>query len=143
MSPAEAHALAEHLEGADLRRTRAGVRNALADTGVAALAEDARLVSIASDALGAPAFAYKATLFDKSRRSNWLDAMVQSIPAVDCVVGRGGLAVMHPLLVHASSKAADERPRRVVHVEYTVTRELEGGLELAVVDREGTRPGTS
>lgn len=68
----EVHAIAEHVERADVARTRAGARNVLAVPAVARLARDERLESIASGVLGAPAFAFKATLFDKSPRSNWL-----------------------------------------------------------------------
>lgn len=36
-----------------------------------------------------------------------------------CVVARGGLLVMRPLLLHASSPATDPGHRRVLHVEYS------------------------
>jgi hypothetical protein len=37
---------------------------------------------------------------------------------------------MRPLLVHASSKARVEAPRRVLHFEYAASFILESGLEL-------------
>jgi hypothetical protein len=40
---------------------------------------------------------------------------------------------MRPLTVHASSKATDDRPRRVLHIEYAPTVGLAPGIELAVV----------
>ena len=40
------------------------------------------------------------------------------IAPVDCVVPKGGIVAMRPLVVHASSKSQAETPRRVLHVEY-------------------------
>ena len=37
-----------------------------------------------------------------------------------------------PLLVHASSKSAFPRPRRVLHIEYARTLDVGSGLELAI-----------
>jgi hypothetical protein len=51
--------------------------------------------------------------------------------AVDCLVGAGGMIAMRPLLLHASSKATDAKPRRVLHFEYASTRQFARGLELA------------
>ncbi|MET0554472.1 MAG: phytanoyl-CoA dioxygenase, partial [Vicinamibacteria bacterium] len=45
--------------------------------------------------------------------------------------GRGDVLLMRPLLLHASSKAATDAPRRVLHVEYAADRTLPGGLSLA------------
>lgn len=49
-----------------------------------------------------------------------------------CLVGQGGVMTMRPLLVHASSKADVPSSRRVVHIEYATSRQLDGGLELDV-----------
>ena len=51
---------------------------------------------------------------------------------VDCLVPRGGLLVMRPLILHASSKSHSEAARRVLHIEYASSSFLENGLELAV-----------
>src|SRR5207245_3658572 len=37
---------------------------------------------------------------------------------VTCLVGRGGVVMIRPLLLHASSPAESPRRRRVVHLEY-------------------------
>jgi ectoine hydroxylase-related dioxygenase (phytanoyl-CoA dioxygenase family) len=58
--------------------------------------------------------------------------MSQEVPPVECLTQAGGVVVMRPLLVHASSKSRDIRPRRVLHVEYAATLTLEPDLELAV-----------
>ena len=53
-------------------------------------------------------------------------------PAVECCVPAGGVLLMRPLVVHASSKTRSATPRRVVHIEYASRTCLDGGLELAV-----------
>jgi len=54
-----------------------------------------------------------------------------SMPAVDCLVAKGGVLAMRPLIVHPSSKSQSERARRVLHIEYAASRVTEDGLELA------------
>jgi ectoine hydroxylase-related dioxygenase (phytanoyl-CoA dioxygenase family) len=56
----------------------------------------------------------------------------QIVP-VDCVTAQGGIVVMRPLLVHASSKARSSAPRRVLHFEYAPSVFMAEGLELAIV----------
>jgi hypothetical protein len=51
---------------------------------------------------------------------------------VECVVDRGGVLSLRPLLVHASSKARFDQPRRVIHIEYAASLELGRGVQLAV-----------
>jgi hypothetical protein len=50
----------------------------------------------------------------------------------ECVVPRGGILVMRPLLVHASSKSSAPAPRRVLHLEYASGTDFEPGLKLQV-----------
>lgn len=38
-----------------------------------------------------------------------------------CCVPAGAVLVMSPLLIHASSKATTDKPRRVLHIEYATT----------------------
>jgi ectoine hydroxylase-related dioxygenase (phytanoyl-CoA dioxygenase family) len=54
------------------------------------------------------------------------------IAPVDCSVPQGGVLVMRPLIVHASSKSALKIPRRVLHIEYAENAAIEAGLNLAV-----------
>jgi hypothetical protein len=54
----------------------------------------------------------------------------RSIEAVTCTVDRGGVLLMRPLLVHASSKVVTGAPRRVLHLEYAASRVFEHGLHL-------------
>lgn len=54
------------------------------------------------------------------------------VPAVDCLMPRGGVLAMRPLIVHASSKLQSEAPRRVLHVEYASSMNVADGLKLAI-----------
>lgn len=57
------------------------------------------------------------------------DEAIQKLPKVDvtCDVQAGGVMIMKPLILHASSKSTSERNRRVIHLEYA-SRELPEGL---------------
>jgi len=64
--------LADSIDRSIVRRSRAGVRNALQLGSVRTLANDAVLLGHAREVLGQQVVAFRATLFDKSPRSNWL-----------------------------------------------------------------------
>lgn len=204
----ETAALAVQLHDSSLPRSRAGVRHAMRDESVAAMARDSRLLQLAREVLGERALPFRATLFDKSPDSNWLvvwhqdtalplcerrevsgwgpwsskegvhyahapasaleqvlalrlhlddssvdngplrvlpathtggvlsdeqlHALSLKIASVDCLVPTGGVVAMRPLVVHASSKSHSERPRRVLHIEYSAKREWDGALQLTV-----------
>jgi len=51
---------------------------------------------------------------------------------VECLLPRGGVLAMRPLLIHASSKARVPAPRRVLHIEYADSLELAPGIQLAL-----------
>lgn len=55
-----------------------------------------------------------------------------SVGAIDCLVPKGGVVAMRPLIVHASSKSRSETRRRVLHIEFAHCLALEQGLHLAV-----------
>jgi ectoine hydroxylase-related dioxygenase (phytanoyl-CoA dioxygenase family) len=175
---------------------------------VAEAANDHRLLRIARRTLGEGAAPYRATLFEKSGRANWLvvwhqdtalplatrfdspewgpwsrkagilyshapawalsrvlalrihldastvdngplrvipgsdaagvlsDEEVFSIARrqghVDCPVPRGGVLAMRPLLIHSSSKARLDAPRRVLHIEYADSLTLGENIHLSV-----------
>jgi ectoine hydroxylase-related dioxygenase (phytanoyl-CoA dioxygenase family) len=196
------------LEQSELPRSRAGMRHAMRNESVAAVARDPRLLSMAQEVLGSAAIPFRATLFDKSPVSNWLvvwhqdtalplrerrevpdwgpwsvkdgvnyahapasaleqvlalrlhldDSVAENGPlrvlpgthtlgvltddalhslstqreAVDCLVLKGGILAMRPLIVHASSKSHSTAPRRVLHVEYAISFAIADGLELAI-----------
>jgi ectoine hydroxylase-related dioxygenase (phytanoyl-CoA dioxygenase family) len=61
-----------------------------------------------------------------------IDRFVRDIPPVDCLVPRGGIIAMRPLLLHASSKAITDRPRRVLHIEYADSLDMPDGFEITL-----------
>jgi len=61
-----------------------------------------------------------------------LHALSTRITPAECFVPRGGVLAMRPLIVHASSKSQSKAPRRVRHIEYSASSEVEAGLELAI-----------
>jgi ectoine hydroxylase-related dioxygenase (phytanoyl-CoA dioxygenase family) len=54
------------------------------------------------------------------------------IAPVDCLVLRGGVLAMRPLIIHASSKSLGQNPRRVLHIEYAASEVIAGDLRLAI-----------
>ena len=60
-------------------------------------------------------------------------AYVRDHSQVECLAQRGGVLAMRPLLIHSSSKARASAPRRVLHIEYADSLDLEPGIRLAVV----------
>lgn len=185
---------------------RAGLRNMLQCPAASQLARDPRLMEIAVRILGADAFPFRATLFDKSPEANWLvawhqdralpiqrkqdkagwgpwstkegvlfaqapsdaleqvialrlhfddcleangplrvlpathrlgvltgeaiDELASDVSPVECHIETGGVLVMSPLLLHASSKSKETGSRRVLHIEYAASRLLDD-MEIA------------
>jgi ectoine hydroxylase-related dioxygenase (phytanoyl-CoA dioxygenase family) len=204
----ELSAVIEEFDRLQFARSRAGIRHCLGTQAVRRVAEDLRLLEIAHEVLGADAFPFRATLFDKSPNANWLvvwhqdtalplrqrrdipgwgpwsvkegviyahapetallrvlalrihlddssvengplrvlpgthslgvlsddaiESLTRKISPTECIARRGAILAMRPLLVHSSSKAQGEAPRRVLHIEYASSGKFEGGLELAI-----------
>lgn len=57
-----------------------------------------------------------------------VDSAARSGRTVTCAVAKGGVLLMRPLLLHASSPASSPSHRRVLHIEYACD-ELPNGLE--------------
>jgi ectoine hydroxylase-related dioxygenase (phytanoyl-CoA dioxygenase family) len=207
VDPAVCDRLLEYL-APQLRPQRAGARHLLRNPAIAAFAQTPVLQALADRALGAEAVPFRATLFAKTARANWLVAwhqdtalpfaarveapgfgpwshkdgvpyahaptwLLQRVVALrvhldastadngplrviagshrlgvlsdpevaaiargaaptTCVVGRGGVLAMSPLLIHASSKALGDAPRRVLHLEYADSLQPAPGVDLAV-----------
>lgn len=49
-----------------------------------------------------------------------------------CIVPRGGVLSMRPLLIHSSSKSKADMPRRVLHMEYADSLDLSDRVRLAI-----------
>jgi len=56
----------------------------------------------------------------------------EHVPATTCVVDRGGIMAMRPLLLHSSIKASGTQPRRVLHIEYANRLDFGNNLRLCV-----------
>jgi ectoine hydroxylase-related dioxygenase (phytanoyl-CoA dioxygenase family) len=115
-------------------RSRAGARGLMADPAIASLAADARLLDLACAMTGAPVRPFRATLFDKSPRANWLVTWHQdtALPLRARVEAAGWSAwsvkagVLHAhapahaleqvvaLRVHLDDSGADNGPLRVL-----------------------------
>jgi len=52
------------------------------------------------------------------------------VSPVECTAPAGGVVVMRPLIIHASSKLNGNAPRRVLHLEYATSLAIEPGLQL-------------
>jgi hypothetical protein len=61
-----------------------------------------------------------------------IGAMVRERGFVECLVAKGGVIAMRPLLIHSSSKVTTNTARRVLHIEYADSLSLGDGIELAV-----------
>ena len=208
LSNAECERLIEILSSNSLRRSRAGARNLMRIPLISKLASDRRLLALTKFAYGKTLVPYKATLFEKTGKANWLVAFhqdttlpVETVPEgdgwgpsskkqginfvhaptralskilalrihldpstslngplrlipgshrkrlrteeefeetlnseaeVECLVGKGGVIAMSPLLLHASSKVSADLPRRVLHIEYAASLKLAPGIRLAI-----------
>ena len=208
LSQDECDSLTTAFTGDTQIRGRAGARHLMANPQVREIASDPRLLHLAAEALGGRAVPYRATLFEKSGRANWLvvwhqdtalplvkkvisdewgpwsikaDVLYAHAPnwaldrivalrvhldastrdngplrvvpgthragvltddevfalarranPVECVVERGGILAMRPLLIHSSSKARLDLPRRVLHIEYADRLDLGHGARLAI-----------
>src|SRR5207237_2957701 len=72
LSYRECDHLIGELSAPSMKRSRAGARHLMGHPAVAALASDSRLLELARLAVGMGATPYRATLFEKSARANWL-----------------------------------------------------------------------
>ncbi len=67
---------------------------------------------------------HKHGRLDAQQIQNWR----QIQKTITCPIAKGGVMVMRPLLLHASSPASNPEHRRVLHFEYS-SSDLPGGLE--------------
>jgi len=207
-SGSECDMLIEALSDNNVERSRAGARNLMGNSLVSAVAFDQRLLAITEHVYAKPLIPFKATLFEKTGKANWLvgwhqdtalplekfetfagwgassgkagihfahapasalskiialrvhldastntngplriikgshalgvmtdeeiELAVKKGELLECVAGRGSVLAMSPLLLHASSKIKVDRPRRVLHIEYAESLDIENGIRLAI-----------
>ena len=60
-----------------------------------------------------------------------IQRLTQVTAAVDCVAAAGSVVAMRPLTIHASSKSINDRPRRILHIEFAQDLDLGAGVRLA------------
>lgn len=91
ISPAECDQVASHLNNAFPKRSKAGIRNLMSNELVRNLASDLRLIEITESISGKPLVPFKATLFEKTGKANWLVAWHQdtALPMEKNVEGDG------------------------------------------------------
>ena len=206
LSLSECRKVLEQLPSNLLRR--GGIRHLMANRLIRDIANENRLVEIASRYLCNSAVAFKATLFNKTGKANWLvpwhqdtalplerfdsggdwgswstkcgidyvhapawalerivalriqldnadlksgplrviefsnkygvlnseqlNAQVRAGKERVLLTSIGGVIAMSPLLIHASSKAIRNKPRRVLHIEYADSLELGSNIRLAI-----------
>ena len=70
--PIECDAIVAQIRRGVDSRGRAGARHLMGIAGVPALASDQRLIELAAEFLGNRPIPYRATLFEKSGKANWL-----------------------------------------------------------------------
>ncbi|MFN0279243.1 MAG: phytanoyl-CoA dioxygenase family protein [Pyrinomonadaceae bacterium] len=208
ISELECRQLLIELNKASRQEKRAGQRHLMSNEAVSRFANEDRFLKIAQKHLGNGAVPYRATLFDKSPRANWLvvwhqdtalpltkrfesddwvpwsvkkgiryahaptwalekivalrvslddsteengplrvisgshkygvleDSEVLNIAhsetPVNCITKIGGVVAMRPLLIHAFSKSRNNKPRRVLHIEYASDLRLGDNIQLAI-----------
>lgn len=77
---------------------------------------------------------------DRALDQRELTECTRSARPTTCVIGAGGVLIMRPLLLHASSPATRPGHRRVIHIEYGPAT-LPGGLNWAA--KESAQPSVS
>jgi ectoine hydroxylase-related dioxygenase (phytanoyl-CoA dioxygenase family) len=60
-----------------------------------------------------------------------IQKLTMEISPVSCIVPRGTVLAMKPLIVHSSSKLQVETSRRVLHIEYAASAGIAEGMKLA------------
>jgi len=61
-----------------------------------------------------------------------VEAIVAGSDGTSCLVPTGGVILMRPLIIHASSKSRSAIPRRVLHIEYATRNAVSAPLQLAI-----------
>ena len=91
IEPRECEDLIARLERLVEHKSRAGIRNLMAVPEIAKLANDRRLIDVTLRIFGQPLIPFKAALFEKSGKANWLVAWHQdtAIPVEEPVTGNG------------------------------------------------------
>ena len=59
--------------------------------------------------------------------------LTAELEPVDCLIAKGGILAMRPLIIHATAKASSksQAPRRVLHIEYASPGIVPPSLQLS------------
>jgi ectoine hydroxylase-related dioxygenase (phytanoyl-CoA dioxygenase family) len=141
---ADLDSLVHEIECASIRVSRAGIRHALALPLVATFSRNPVLLDLARIILGSHAFPFRATLFNKSPRSNWLVVWHQDtalpLRSRQEVKGWGPWSVKEGIdYAHAPASALSQVLALRVHLDDSTTengplRVLPGTQTLGVLD---------
>jgi len=153
-TPREARSLLDALEREALSRSRAGARHLMRHRAVADFATSPGMLALARRFVGDSAIPFRATLFDKSVRSNWLVAWHQDTalplarrretPGWGPWSTKGGIAYAHApadalarviaLRFHFDDSRAENGPLRVL--PDTHDRGVLTDAEIAILSRD-------
>jgi hypothetical protein len=61
-----------------------------------------------------------------------VEAIVAEATPTNCLIAKGGVILMRPLIIHASSKSHSDISRRVLHIEYATRDTVPPPLQLAM-----------
>jgi len=57
--------------------------------------------------------------------------LAAELDRVECLIAKGGILAMRPLIIHASSKSSAQIPRRILHIEYAAPGIVPQPLQLS------------
>jgi hypothetical protein len=154
-TPFEARALLDALEREELNRSRAGARHLMGHQAVAEFASSGQMLAIARRFVGEGATPFRATLFDKSVRSNWLVAWHQDTalplerrrdaPGWGPWSTKGGITYAHApaealarviaLRFHFDDSTADNGPLRILSDTHELGVLTDGEIGILARDR--------
>ena len=86
-----------------------------------------------SESANGPLRVIPETHYDGVLSDSEIQKRASTLQGVECTVASGGVIAMRPLIIHASSKAENGSPRRVLHIEYASRIEISNELRLATV----------
>ena len=123
-SHTECESILVFLSKNNVGRNRAGIRNLMRVDEVSSLARDERLLSTCREISGKPLIPYKATLFEKTGRANWLVAIHQdtALPIESHPTAKGwgpasrksGVIFSHATFISSQKNSCDPNSSRSV-----------------------------
>lgn len=110
---------------------KSGVLHAIAPASALAMVVALRVHLDDSTELNGPLRVLPGTHADGVLSHDEIQQRAAEVAPVTCIASTGSVVAMRPLVIHASSKATTNDPRRVLHIEYATSGDLGAGIELA------------